>query len=328
MKKTITILCIFALSLSLFGCAKIRDLNCYSVGEYNGGWSILYTDEDGVEEIVTLGSYAQPLALEKGRFYFIQDGKMVSVDPEGEERQEVAIANMDAGAIITFVDEENFYCLADRSGSRCWRVSKADANDHEEMDIPRQFRSTDYAALLAQLRQTANVPENRIRLRSAQAVLDGNGSLLTLELEILGYERFDGFGMNTWKNAGLRSRITLDGPQTTYINENVILSLADSTVEQFLPLEDFLTALETLDAAQVPASRAQGTAESFRVTYQVEEYEAAVTAELPRVNPDGQTVDTNSDAYHLVLSQAGGCDTVVTDNDGTESGNLTVVQLG
>ena len=94
MKKTITILCIFALSLSLFGCAKIRDLNCYSVGEYNGGWSILYTDEDGVEEIVTLGSYAQPLAFEKGRFYFVQNGCMVSVDPEGENRLEVAIDNL------------------------------------------------------------------------------------------------------------------------------------------------------------------------------------------------------------------------------------------
>jgi hypothetical protein len=298
------------------------------VGEYNGGWSILYTDEDGVEEIVALGSYEQPLALEKGRFYFIQDGKMVSVDSEGEERQEVSITNMDAHAIITFVDEENFYCLTDRGGSRCWRVSKADANNHEEMDIPRQFRPTDYAALLAQLRQTARVTEDHIRLRSAQAVLDSNGSLLALELEILGYERFDGFGMNTWKTAGLRSQITLDGPQTTYINESVILSLADSTVEQFLPLEDFLTALETLDTAQVPAAQAQGMAESFRVTYQVKEYEAAVTAELPRVNPAGQTVDADSDAYHLVLSQVGGCDTALTDRDGTESGNLTVVQLG
>lgn len=327
MKKIITILCIFALSLSLFGCAKIRDLNCYSVGEYNGGWSILYTDEDGVEEIVTLGSYAQPLALEKGRFYFVQNGCMVSVDPEGENRLEVAIDNLPDGALITFVDEENYYCLADRTGSRCWRVSKTDANDHEEMDIPHRFRSTDYAALLAQLRQTANVPENRIRLRSAQAVLDGNGSLLTLELEILGYERFDGFGMNTWKNAGLRSRITLDGPQTTYINENVILSLADSTVEQFLPLEDFLGALEALDTTQVPAERVQGTADGFRVTYQVEEYEAAVTAELPRVNPDGHTVDADEDDFYLILSQVGGCDTVVTAADGTACGNLIVVQL-
>ena len=125
--------------LSLSGCAKLRDPNCYRVGQYNDGWSILYTDEDGVEEIAPLGSYEQPLALEKGRFYFVQDGKMVSVDAEGENRQEVEIAGLPSGARITFVDESNFYCLADRSGAKCWRVSKADANDHEEMDILSLF---------------------------------------------------------------------------------------------------------------------------------------------------------------------------------------------
>ena len=159
-------------------------------------------------------------------------------------------------------------------------------------------------------------------------MLDSNGSLLSLDLEVLGFERRDGNAMNTWKTAGLRSTISPEGSHTDYINENMILSLSDSTVSRMLSLEDFLTALETLDNALVPTGRAQGTAESFCVTYQVEEYESALTAQLPRVTAAGESADIDQKAPHLVLAQVGGCDTVFTDSKGTACGNLTVIQLG
>ena len=59
MKKIISILLVFAAMLSLSGCiGKIRVLENYSIGEYNGGWSVLYTDEKGVEEIAAIGDRA------------------------------------------------------------------------------------------------------------------------------------------------------------------------------------------------------------------------------------------------------------------------------
>ena len=68
LKKTIIILCIFALVLSLFGCGgKPRYPENYSVAEHEGHWSILYTDEKGVEEIAVLGDGRQPLVMQGGR---------------------------------------------------------------------------------------------------------------------------------------------------------------------------------------------------------------------------------------------------------------------
>lgn len=331
MKKISAILCLFVLTLSLSGCAKPRDPNCYSVGQYNDGWSILYTDEDGVEEIAPLGSYEQPLALEKGRLYFVQDGKMVSIDPEGKNRQEVEIAGLPSGARITFVDEANFYCLADRGGAKCWRVSKADANDHEEMDIPRAFRPSYLHQLEAEVRAVTPAKDDRICVRGMRAVTDGNASLLSLELDLMCLDSENGFNLKTWRTCRTEVRFTLDGVETQYINENLTLSVADSTIQRMLSLTDCLSALRKVEQGQIAAAQAQGDPEGFRLTYLADEYEACAKENqdtLTCLDIVGDAVDANTDAHRFLLAQAGGCETMLTDRDGTACGNLLAIQLG
>lgn len=331
MRKIITILCIFALTLSLFGCSKPRYAENYSVGQYQDGWSVLYTDEDGVEEIVALGKERQPLAIEKGRIYFAGEGKLISVDMEGRDRQETEIAGMDKAAVLTFADEQYFYCLADRSGRTCWRISKTDPADQAEVDIPHAFRPTDYAALLEQIRTAVAATDNIIHLRSGKATLDSNGSVLALDLELLYYMRYEGYGMKTWKTCRVTADVSLSGVKLTHYNENLNLSVSDKTIGKMLSLEEYLTALEAVDKAQIAAARAQGAAEEFRVMYQVSEYEACVAGNkgsLAYVDVSGAAVDANEKARHLVLAQVGGCDTMLTDSQGTACGNLTVVQVG
>lgn len=331
MKNFSIILCVLAMLLSLSGCAKIRDPNCYSIGQYGDGWSLLYTDEDGVEEIAPIGSYEQPLALEKGRFYFVQNGSMVSVDPEGENRQEVAIDNLPEGALITFVDEENYYCLADRSGSRCWRVSKADTNDHEEMDIPRAFRPSYLHQLEAEVRAVAPAKNDRICVRGMRALTDGNGSLLSLELELLCLDSENGFNLKTWRTCRVELRITLDSVEAQYINENLTLSVADSTISQTLSLSDCLNALRNTLESGMLCANAQGKAAAFRLTYLADEYETCAKENKDTItwwNVTGDAISANPDTHHFLLAQVGGCDTMLTDRDGTQCGNLMAVQIG
>ena len=328
MKKIITIFCILALTLSLAGCAKIRDLNCYSIAQYGDGWSILYTDEDGVEEITPIGSYAQPLAFEKGRFYFVQNGCMVSVDAEGENRQEVAIDNLPEGALISFVDEENYYCLADRGGAKCWRVSKADSNDHEEMDIPAAFRPSFLHQLEVETRAVAPAKDDQIHVRGMRAYTDGNGSLLKLELELLCLDSENGFNLRTWRTCRVEMRFTLDGVETKYINENLLLSLSDSTIDQTLELQDCTTALRSVLSGGTITATAQGKAEAFRLTYLADEYTAQADAlgeALPHRSPTGVEMSADDDAQRFLVAQVGGCDTQLTDRDGTACGNLLAV---
>ena len=330
MKKIITILCVFALVLSLFGCgSKPRYLENYSVGEYKDGWSVLYTDEDGVEEIVALGKVQQPLAFEKGRIYGTGEGKLISVDPDGRDRQETEIAGMDKDAIITYADAENFYCLGPASTRTCWRVSKTDPADHEETDIPYGLRPTDYAALLTQVRGKVAAMEDRISVRAAQAELDSKGNLLALDLELLYYVRPSGT-MKVWNTCRVTAAVTPHGVKLGYIKENVSMSLSDKTIARMLTLEEYLTALEAVDKAQIAAARAQSGATDFRIMHQISEYEACVVgnkASLAYVDTAGTAVDANEKSRHFVIAQVGGCDTMLTDSRGTACGNLTVVQV-
>ena len=332
MKKVVTILCIFALTLSLFGCAgKPRYAENYSVGEYGDGWSILYTDEDGVEEIAALGKTEQPLALEKGRFYFTAGGKLVSVNPDGRDRQETAIGTMDETGIITYVDEANFYCVEADSTRTCWRVSKADPADHEEVDIPYGFRPTDYADLLQQIRQMISAEEDRIHLRSARAAMDSCGNLLWMDLELLYYLRYSGAQMKVWNTCRIIVQLTPHGAELQYINENLNLSVSDKTINKMLSLESYLSAVEAADTGRLVIDRATDGAKEFRIMYQASEYEACVAgnkATLTYIDPTGAATDANEKVPHLVLAQVGGCDTMLTDSQGTACGNLTVFQLG
>ncbi len=330
MKKLIVILCTFALCLSLTACSKVRDFSCYSVQQYGDGWSIVYTDEDGTEEIAALGSYEQPLAFEKGRFYFVQNGSMVSVDPDGKDRQETAVSGLPENALISFVDEANFYCLADRGGSTCWRISKADMANQEEMVIPRQFRPQYYRELRVAVYGAVSALNDQIRVRSARATMDSNGSLLSVDLELLCYDHDKGFGMEGWRTCRVEAKITLDGVKTTYINENLILSVSPSTLSPMLTLDDCITILEDVDTAQIASVNAQGQADGFRLVYLADEYEEYVAsnyANLPYVDQTGTAMDVSKIAKRFVLAQVGGCDTVLTDRDGTSCGNLTVIRF-
>ena len=330
MKKLIAILCIFVLCLSLTACSKVRDFSCYSVQQHGDGWSIVYTDEEGVEEIAALGSYEQPLAFEKGRFYFVQNGSMVSVDPDGKARQETVITGLPENAKISFVDEENFYCLADRGGATCWRISKTVPTDQEEMVIPREFRAQYYRELKVAVYGAVSALEDKIRVRSVRAEMDSNGSLLSVDLELLCYDHDKGFGMEGWRTCRVEAAITLDGVKTTYTNENLILSVAYSTVSPMLTLEDCITILEDVDTSLIATTNAQGEAAGFRLVYQADEYEAYVDdnySTLPYVDQNGQPMDVSTYAKHFVLAQIGGCDTALTDSDGTACGNLTVIRF-
>ena len=77
--------------------------------------------------------------------------------------------------------------------------------------------------------------------------------------------------------------------------------------------------------------RATDGAKEFRIMYQASEYEACVAgnkANLTYIDPTGAATDANDKAFRLVLAQVGGCDTMLTDSQGTACGNLTVFQLG
>ena len=327
MKKITALVCVFALVFTLTACAKIRQAEFYRVGEYNNGWSVLYDDGTEVEEIVALGAAQQPLAIEKGRIYFTQSGKLVSVDMDGEDRQETAIADMPQDAIITFADEAYFYCLSDRAGSECWRISKADAADQTRMTIPRQFRFLNYPQVEVEIRTTVPAASDLIYVRSAEAVLDSNGCLLQLDLEILACDSFESYGMKTWKTSRVQTVNTLDGLRSDFINENLALSVSDSTISEMLSLSDYIAALDALDEAAVATERAQGQAASFRVMYAVDAFENyADYNTLPILGTSGTEVQADPDDHRLILAQVGGCDTALSDDNG-QYGNLAVIQL-
>ena len=331
LKKTTIILCVFALVLSLFGCGgKPRYPENYSVGEHEGHWSILYTDEKGVEEIAVLGDHRQPLALQGGRLWFTDGSKLVTVDADGKDRVEPELTGMPAGTTITFGDQDNFYCVARQEDVKCWRVSKADQNDWAHITIPRIFRSTDYSAISTASLEAVKAKANVIRVRAAQVELDSNGSLIAMELDILRYKSVT-LQMKTWDTGTVSVRMQLSGPVVTYTDRYIPLSVSDRTLKSTLLLEDYLAAVEAADNALIATQQAQGEAEGFRLMFTVPEYEAWLAvnkAGLTYLDTAGAAVDGDLKQQHFVLAQVGGCATQLTDTSGTACGNLTVVQVG
>ena len=330
MKKTITILCIFVLTLSLFGCgSKPRYPENYSVGEYEGHWSILYTDEDGVEEIAAMGDYQQPLVLQKGRLWFVQSGALVTVDPEGEERLETTLDGLTPGSGAIFhLDGESLYCIDDRAALRCWRVSLTDQNDWDYITIPRSLRAVDYEALTAEILAAVKAKDDTIRVRSGRMELDSNGSLVAMELDILAYDRIAN-NMRTWNSGVVTVQMTLDGPKVSYTDLYIPVSVSQATVKPFMKLQTLLGHVASVDSAELATKHAAGTAEGFVLTYKTEDYEAAVkNSSVPALDPAGAEVKADLSKQHLVLGQMGGCDTALTDSEGVAVGNLIVVQTG
>ncbi len=289
MRRAVALLLALALALSLTACGgKIREIENYSVAQQaDESWAIVYTDEEGVELIAPLGAAPQPLVLEKGRFYFAEAGKLVSVDPEGEGRQETVIADMAADATIRFTDEENFYLLGtEENPVMCWRVSKTDSADSGLVTIPRKFRPTDYEELLAEVKAMVSAVEGEIRLKSATASLDENGSLLGLHLEIL---RYDGItnDMNFWDRGAVEVRVGLEGVVADYQDYNTPLFLANETAQEELALTEYLGALEALDTAELATKTAQGHPANYTVTYLGE----AAAEDAPCYSLQGAAVD-------------------------------------
>ena len=329
LKKITIILCVFALILSLFGCGeKIRKLENYAVGEYGGHWSILYTDEDGTEEIAPIGSYQQPLVIQKGRIYFVRSGALVSVDPEGENSVETPLPGMSEGGFIFSVDEEALYCIGAAEDSRCWRVAIADQSQWAEVPIPRRLRTVDYDALTTEILAAVKAKDDLIRVRSGRVELDGNGSLVSMELEVLAYDRIAN-NMRTWNSGTVTVRQTLHGLRVSYTDHYIPVSVSQATVKPFMTVKTLLKHIGTIDSGELPAKHATGAAEGFVLTYKTADYEAyAKDNAAPALDLTGAETEAKLSKQHLVLAQIGGCDTALTDSTGVSVGNLTVVQMG
>ena len=320
MKKSITILCIFALLLSLVGCAPIRDIENYYVDQHEGGYSVLYKDEDGqVEEIVALGAQPQSLAIAKGRICFVEEGKMVSVDLEGEDRQELLMEGMPANAHITYMDETHFYCLTGPTARTCWAVAQ-DLSGYTQGAVPRKYRSVDYEALLQAIRTAVAASEDRIRVCSARVELDGLGTPVGMTLEVISHSGKIS-GMEFWNSGTVTVMLPIGNIETGYRDHHTPLSLADWTVEDTVTLEQFLTALETMDKAEVPAQRALGTGDGYVLAYLQEEYDAHAADFTAWLTVSG-TESSAGTAPYFVLGQWGGCPAMLTDSEGLEVGNL------
>lgn len=322
MKKTITILS-FLFVVSLVGCAPARNVDHYYVGEYADGYSVLYKNEqDEVEQIVALGAQPQPLVIAKGRICFLEAGKLISVDLDGNDRQELALEGLPSGSRITYMDDTHLYCLADAQAAACWKVD-LELTDYEEIPVPRKYRTVDYAALLSAIRTQVAASEDRIRVRNARAELDGNGTPIAMTLEVISHSGKVS-GMEFWNRGTVTVSLPIGSIEVSYRDQHMPLSLADRTVEDTATLETLLTALETADNAEVAAKHVSGTANGFVLAYLQEEYDAAQFSAWLTVS--GAESSAEGASPYFVLGQRGGADTALTDSEGLEIGNLIALR--
>ncbi len=327
MSKRITALALaFMLVLSLFGCGKIRTPDNYYVGEYGDGWSILYKNENGeAEEIVPLGDYAQPLVLIKGRLYFIDGDALVSADTDGEDRKRLPMKGIDGG-YIAYIDESSLYCIKDSASLTCYKADLELAGC-EEIPIPRAFRQTSYPDLLKAMKEKVAAVENQIRVRSAYITLDGNGSLASMELDVLTFRGWTG-SMKVWSSGTVSVQITTDDPVIRYTDLNVPLSLADSTTERTITLDTLMTAAETADKSELAPKRGSSSmAEGYVLAYLHDDYESLIS-NAPWLGVSGVEAAADSSVSHFVLAQyGGGMDAVLTDSLGRKVGNPAVLRF-
>ncbi len=325
MRHFLSFLLTAVLALSLCSCGSpSRNADNYYVDETDNGWCILYKDEEGsVEEIAVMGDYRQPMVLDQGRFYFTQPGALLSVNADGKDLQKLSIPDMPAGSYIAYMDEDGFYCVAEDAATTCWQVDKA-MKTAEKVTIPHKFRTIDYPALLAQIVKDSSAVDNDIRVTNARAELDSNGSLSQLGLELLVYIGEVSY-TPTWNHVGVSVTVTVQGPQVTYTDHNLPLSLGEDTVQQNISLQDFFAALQKADTAEVAAKHADGTADAFFLVYADEDF-AYNAANAPTLTVTGEATERNDDAFHLILAQVGGTKEVMTDRRGTPCGNLLVLQ--
>lgn len=299
MKKIVSILLIFAALFSLSGCVgKIRALENYSIGEYNGGWSVLYTDEKGVEEIAAIGEREQPLVIHKGRIYFLDGGTLVSVNMEGEERLELPGSGLQNGWIFR-MDETHLYCIDDETSMNCMRVDLAQTT-WEEVCLPEDLRTTDDEAMLAAIRDAVKAEKNNIRVTSGRVTLDGNGKLYAMELEVIFYTGKVG-SMHTWGHGTVTLQMKLNGMDVEFTDRNIPLSLSDDTVAENIKLETFLTDLQ---AAEVGGAVKRLNCGSYTLGYLRDE-DNKLPEETVWLHADGTEAEADKKARRFVLRGEG-----------------------
>ena len=300
MKKIFSILLVFAAILFLAGCVgKIRTLENYSVGEYNGGWSVLYSDEKGVEEIVAIGDREQPLVISGGRIYFLDGGTLVSVNMEGEEKLELPGGGLQNGWIFR-MDETHLYCTDDKSAMNCMRAD-LDQTGWEEICLPEDLRTADYEALLSAIQEKVGAEKNNIAVKSGRVTVDGNGMLYALELEVIYYTGKVG-SMQSWGNGSVTVQVLMDGMDVTFTDRNIPMYLDDDTVNKNIKLKKFLEKLQAVEAGGT--AKGQGI-EGCTLGYQLDEDGALPDGTL-WLDANGQEVKKDSKARHFVLRSAEG----------------------
>ena len=147
-------------------------------------------------------------------------------------------------------------------------------------------------------------------MRSARVELDSYGTPVAMTLEVISHSGKIS-GMEFWYSGTVTVMLPIDNIETGYRDHHTPLSLADWTVEDTVTLEQFLTALETADKAEVAAARANGTADGFVLAYRQAEYDACAASGTEPC---------------FVLGQWGGCPATLTDSEGWEVGNLYALQ--
>ena len=326
MKRLPALFLALVLTLALAGCSPARDPNNYYIGETDSGWCILYPDEGGgePEEIAVMGTSPQPLVMIRGRFYFVQPGKIVSVNGDGKDRRELAVPDMPEGSRIARADEESLCCISENTATSCW-CADAGLTKAEKMTIPRKFRMVDYSAFQTLLEEETGAVDNDIRVTGARAELDSNGSLVHLELEMLVFTGDVG-SMHVWNHVDADVTMHMNEPKIELVDRNFPLSLASNTTSKDLTAQEFLTALQTIDTAEVAAHRQSGTPDAFLLTYGDEDLEAAAQ-DAPVLSAAGEKAERDSAGCCFILSQIGGTEAQVTDKKGVPCGNLLLLQL-
>lgn len=299
MKKIISILLVFAAMLSLSGCiGKIRVLENYSIGEYNGGWSVLYTDEKGVEEIAAIGEREQPLVIHKGRIYFLDGGTLVSVNMEGEERLELPGGGLTDGWIFR-MDESYLYCIDDKTSMNCMRADLAQTA-WEEVCLPEDLRTVDYEVLLAAIEDEVKAENNHIRVSSGRVTLDGNGRLYAMELDIIFYTGKVG-SMYSWGNGVVNMQMKMDGVEVTFRDRNIPLYLNDDTVAENIKLKTFLEKLQAVEAGGAVKRLNCG---SYTLGYLLDE-DKKLPENVVWLSTDGAEADADKKARRFVARGEG-----------------------
>jgi len=300
MKRIIRLLLVLTAVMMLSGCmGKIRVLENYSVGEYDGGWSVLYTDEKGVEEIAPIGDRAQPLVVNKGRIYFFDGDALVSVNMEGEEPQELAGSGLQDGWIFR-MDETHLYCTDDKAAMNCMRADLGQTG-WEEVCLPEDLRTVDSETLLAAIEEKVGAEKNNIVVKSGLVTVDGNGKLYAMELELTYYTGKVG-SMYSWGNGAVSVQMLMDGIEVTFKDHNIPMYLNDDTVDENIKLKKFLPKLQSVLDGGMAAGRGL---DGCTLSYQREE-DQQLPEEALWVSADGAEAKENKKARHFVLRDAEG----------------------